>query len=70
MFCRRIQDLGTPQDTFTEETIETFISVTAAKERPVAIDSATLPEHREALEMLARLAHTWLGLRKRPDHDF
>ncbi|WP_153006265.1 hypothetical protein [Sphingomonas sanguinis] len=62
--------VGTPHNTFSQETIETFIGIAAAKERLDVINTGALPEHREALETLARFVDTWLGLRERPDHDF
>lgn len=62
--------LGTPHNTFSQETIETLIRIAAAKESLGAVHSGALPEQREALETLARFVDTWLGLREHPDHDF
>lgn len=61
--------VGTPHNTFSEETIETFIGIAAAKDRLDAIDANAFPEHREALETMSRFVDTWLGLRTRDPLD-
>jgi len=62
--------VGTPHNTFSRETIETFVGIAVAKERPYAIDTDEVREHREALNTMERFVDTWLGLRERADHDF
>ncbi|WP_374539625.1 hypothetical protein [Chitinimonas taiwanensis] len=62
--------VATPVKRFNREVIEDFIGITLAKARCDAIDSASFPEHREALQTLHRSLEVWLGLRERDPLDF